>query len=108
MAPDKPILATLIFDNAEYGSAAITSPRVVVGRHSGDDIRVNDIRVSRHHALLTLSDGGTFEIHNQTADRSSANPIQINGEVLEHAILKDGDKVLIGGVPLTFRLGGRA
>ena len=108
VAPDKPVLATLVFDNPEYGSAVITSPRVVVGRHSGDDIRVNDIRVSRHHALLTLSDGGTFEIHNQTADRSSANPIQINDEVLERAILRDGDKVLIGGVPLTFRLGKAA
>jgi Kef-type K+ transport system membrane component KefB len=108
VAPDKPVLATLVFDNAEYGSAVITSPRVVVGRHSGDDIRINDVRVSRHHALLTLSDGGSFEIHNQTADRSSANPIQINGEILEHTVLKDGDKVLLGGVPLTFRLGKAA
>lgn len=108
VAPDKPILATLVFDNPEYGSAVITSPRVVVGRHSGDDIRINDVRVSRHHALLTLSDGGTFELHNQTADRSAANPIVINGEVLEHTVLKDGDKVLLGGVPLTFRLGKAA
>lgn len=108
VAPGKPVLATLVFDKAGYGSAAITSPRVVVGRHSDDDIRVNDIRVSRHHALLTLSDGGSFEIYNQTADRSSANPIEINGEILEHAVLKDGDKVLIGGVPLTFRLGKAA
>jgi hypothetical protein len=104
-APGKAVLARLVFENPGYESAAITSPRVVVGRHSGDDIRINDIRVSRHHALLTLGDGGTFEIRNQTADRSSANPITINGEVLEHAVLRDGDKVLLGGVPLTFRLG---
>lgn len=105
---DKPVLATLVFDKPEYGHAAVTSPRMVVGRHSGDDIRINDIRVSRHHARLTQVEGGAFEIHNQTADRSSANPILINGEVKEHAVLKDGDQVNLGGVAFTFRLGRAA
>ena len=43
------------------GEIAITEPRTVIGRHSDANIRVNDIRVSRHHALLVLDEGGQFE-----------------------------------------------
>ena len=104
--PDMPVLATLVFDRQDYGRAVITSPRVVIGRHSRDDIRINDVRVSRHHASLSLSDGGMFELHNQTADRAAANPIFVNGVEKERALLKDGDEVVLGGVvPLPRRRG---
>jgi Kef-type K+ transport system membrane component KefB len=86
-----------------YGEAKVMSPRVLIGRHSEDTIRINDIRVSRHHALLTEGDGGQFEIFNQTADRSDPNPILINGVEKEHSVLNDGDLVSLGGVEFIFR-----
>jgi hypothetical protein len=93
-----PVLATLEFDDG-LGSFNVSSPTATVGRHSEDDIRINDIRVSRHHARLSQNQDGRFEIHNQTADRDIANPIIINGIEHEHAVLKDGDKVELGGAP---------
>ena len=102
-APDRPVLATLEF-GGEFGTAKITSPRTVIGRHSDADVRVNDVRVSRHHALLVQGASGRFEVHNQMADRSEPNPILVNGEPKEHAVLSDGDKISLGGVPFVFHL----
>ncbi len=93
-----PTLATLTFEDG-LGQFKVTAPSMVIGRHSADDIRVNDIRVSRHHARLALTHDNKFELHNQTADRAEANPILVNGEDKEHVVLKDGDKVVLGGAP---------
>jgi Kef-type K+ transport system membrane component KefB len=96
-------LATLEFEEG-LGTFPVTGPTAIIGRHSEDDIRINDIRVSRRHARLSQSQDGRFEIHNQTADRASANPITINGVEREHAVLADGDRVTLGGAPaFTFR-----
>jgi hypothetical protein len=97
-ATKAPVLATLEFDHG-LGTFNVAAPTAVVGRHSDDDIRINDIRVSRHHARLAQNQDGRFEIHNQTADRDNANPIIINGVEHEHAILQEGDKVVLGGAP---------
>ena len=97
-----PALATVEFEKG-LGTFKVIEPRTVIGRHSDANIRVNDIRVSRHHALLAEVGGGKIELHNQMADRAEPNPILINGIIKEHAILADGDKVSLGGVGFTFR-----
>ncbi len=98
-APAKaPALATLEFAEG-LGTFSVTGPTATIGRHSDDDIRINDIRVSRRHARLAQNQDGKFEIHNQTADRANANPILINGVEHEHAVLAEGDKVVLGGAP---------
>ena len=94
----------LVFDE-RLGAVPMEKPEVIIGRHSSDDIRVNDVRVSRHHARLLQTDG-KVEIHNQTAVRSEPNPILINGVEKEHAELHDGDRVSLGGVQFTFRMAG--
>lgn len=91
----------LVFDNA-LGTVPVTRPEFVIGRHSTDDIFINDVRVSRHHARLKVANG-SYEIINQTAVRSEPNPIKVNDVPREHAVLHDGDVVSIGGVTFTFR-----
>ncbi len=98
-----PALALLEFDGAP-GRVSVMRSDVVIGRHSEDDIRVPDVRVSRHHARLVAKRGGGFEIHNLTSVRSEPNPMLINGVVQEHADIADGDIVTLGGVSFTFRL----
>jgi pSer/pThr/pTyr-binding forkhead associated (FHA) protein len=95
-------LALLEFDD-DPGVVAIERPRVTIGRHTDDDIRIKDVTVSRHHALLQLNPAGIFEIHNQTAGRSEPNPLLVNGIYREHAELADGDLVTVGGVTFRFR-----
>lgn len=73
-----------------------------IGRHSENDIRIPDVRVSRRHARL-VGMGGHYELHNLTAVRSEPNPILINGVEREHAALADGDVISLGGLKLRFR-----
>jgi pSer/pThr/pTyr-binding forkhead associated (FHA) protein len=84
------------------GTVPITKPEAIIGRHSDDDIRIPDVRVSRHHARLTSADGH-YEIHNLTAVRSEPNPLLVNGVEKEHAQLHDGDEISLGGVKFTFK-----
>lgn len=100
--PSSTTLAVLEFDTAPW-SVAMTTPEVVIGRHSQDDIRISDVRVSRHHAKLVARREGGFEIHNLTSVRSEPNPMLINGEPREHADIDDGDVVTLGGVSFTFK-----
>ena len=93
--------ARLVFDSP-LGTIPLTKSELIIGRHSEDDINIPDIRVSRHHARLTSTDG-KFTIHNLTALRSEPNPLEINGVEREHAELHDGDQVSLGGVTFTFR-----
>ena len=92
---------TLVFDNG-HGTIPLLKSEVVIGRHSGDDVQINDIRVSRHHARLKAIDG-VYEIHNQTAVRSEPNTMLVNGVEREHVRLSDGDRVSLGGIEFTFR-----
>lgn len=100
--PPRPALAVLEFED-DPGVVPVDQPRVTIGRHSDDDIRLKDVTVSRHHAVLQMNASGLFEIHNQTAGRAEPNPLLVNGVYREHAELADGDLVTIGGVTFRFR-----
>lgn len=93
-------IARLEFEGG-HGTFPLGKPEIVIGRHSQDDIRINDLRVSRHHARLKQV-GDTYEIYNLTAVRSEPNPILINGAARERALLADGDSVSVGGVNFKF------
>ncbi len=101
--PDDMPLATLEFEGPP-GRVQVRRSETVIGRHSGDDIRVPDVRVSRHHARLVARGDGGFEIHNLTAVRSEPNQMLVNGESREHADVADGDVVTLGGVSFRFML----
>ena len=95
--------AVLEFDSPPW-AVILTAPDVMIGRHSHDDVRIPDVRVSRHHARLIAGRHGGFEIHNLTAARSEPNPMLVNGEECEHASLGEGDVVTLGGVSFKLRL----
>lgn len=99
---DRPV-ATLAFEGPP-GMVPVKRGEVVIGRHSSDDVRIPDVRVSRHHARLVARVDGGFEIHNLTAVRSEPNPMLVNGASQEHADIADGDVITLGGVSFQFRL----
>lgn len=100
--PENMPVAVLEFDGPP-GTVPVQRGEVVIGRHSDDDVRVPDVRVSRHHARL-VADAGSCEIHNLTAARAEANPMLVNGERREHARVEDGDVITLGGVSFKLRL----
>lgn len=91
------VFAVLEFDDAPW-NVTMTRPEVVIGRHTQADIRLSDIRVSRHHARLVALDDGGFEILNLTAERPEPNPMLVNGRTRERADIAIGDIVTLGGI----------
>jgi hypothetical protein len=76
-------------------------PRLTVGRDPESGIFLNDITVSREHAVLTLAAGEvTIE------DVGSLNGVYINGASVTRTVLADGDSVQVGRFQMMFCSGG--
>lgn len=89
-------------DLVDGGSVPIADLPLQIGRHSSNDVRLDDVRVSRHHARIDRNAEGAIEIHNITASRSEPNPMLVNGVYSETATLRDGDIISLGGVEFTY------
>lgn len=75
----------------------IDRPRLTIGRDPECDIFLNDITVSRSHAVLELA--GT-EV--SVEDAGSLNGTYVNGVRVDRAPLGDGDVVQIGKFQMIF------
>ena len=62
-----------------------------IGRSSKNDIILDDITVSRIHALLSVSKQNI-----KITDNKSTNGIYVNNEIIDNCIIKSGDKIQIG------------
>ena len=62
-----------------------------IGRSSENNIILDDITVSRNHALLSVNKENVKII-----DNNSTNGIYINNEIINDCILESGDKIQIG------------
>lgn len=71
----------------------------VIGRLPECEITLDDPAVSRRHARIT-DDGGDYRIE----DLGSTNGVRVNGESVTSSRLRDGDRVDLGGVKVTFSL----
>ena len=71
--------------------------RTLIGRSPDCDIFLDDVTVSRKHAVL-LDRGGTFVVE----DQGSLNGTFLNRRRIESAELEDGDELQIGKYRLTF------
>ena len=68
-----------------------------IGRSPDCGIFLDDVTVSRKHAVLTERDDGFF-----IADQGSLNGTFVNRKRVESALLEDGDELQIGKYRLTF------
>ena len=69
-----------------------------VGRDPQCDIFLNDMTVSRSHALIDVSPKGCI-IH----DTNSFNGVWVNDRMVETCVLKPGDLIQIGAFCLMYR-----
>lgn len=69
----------------------IDGPELVIGRAASATVRLNDDGISRRHCRV-LSVGGQVIIE----DLGSANGTLVNGEMIQHYALKEGDKIRLG------------
>lgn len=75
-------------------------PTLSVGRDPENDIFLNDMTVSRAHAVLTVSDAGVT-----VKDAGSLNGTYVNGVCVDSADLRNGDVLQIGTFQMAFYSG---
>jgi ABC transport system ATP-binding/permease protein len=98
--PEMGNLATKMFQALMPGrSGALPKPAgaVTIGRSTDNDIVIQDVLASRHHAFLTQTPLGT-----EIRDAHSVNGTFVNGVRVGSALLTEGDVVTIGNVDLVF------
>jgi ABC-type multidrug transport system ATPase subunit len=71
-----------------------------IGREPGNDLVLDDLRVSRNHARVGMGPDGTL-----LEDLGSQNGTFVNGVRVERVRLADGDLVGIGGFTFRFQAG---
>jgi hypothetical protein len=74
----------------------VTSGNFSIGRGSDNSLRLLEESVSMAHAMIHRRSDRSFEI----TDLRSANKTRVNGKAVEHSVLKDGDRILLGDVRL--------
>jgi chromosome segregation ATPase len=91
------LLRTLTRDDAEGVVHLLNKNSISIGRGRECDIRLQSGSVSRYHAVLRIShDAVIFE------DMNSTNGCFVNGRRIKRQLLKDGDRLKVGAVPLRF------
>jgi pSer/pThr/pTyr-binding forkhead associated (FHA) protein len=78
-------------------SFAVDNERMNIGRHPDCEVFLDDVTVSRHHALLIHRGDEWF-----LDDCGSLNGTYVNRSRIESQRLSDGDEVQIGKYKLTF------
>jgi FHA domain-containing protein len=71
--------------------------QTTIGRSPDCGIFLDDVTVSRKHAVLAERDGGFY-----VEDQGSLNGTFVNRKRVESALLEDGDEVQVGKYRLTF------
>jgi len=79
-------------------------PRIVIGRDPESDIFLNDVTVSRSHAVVHVQDDAVVRIE----DTGSLNGTYVNDEIVTDVVLRSGDTVQIGRFKMIFLSGGGA
>lgn len=85
------------------GEWLLSTGASVLGRDPDCSVRIDSSTLSRRHAqFVCTSDEVTIQ------DLGSKNGTQVNGSLVTQPIaLRDGDRIEVGSVALTFRLGDR-
>jgi FHA domain len=75
----------------------IDRPRLTIGRDPKSDVFLNDMTVSRTHAVVECEGTGIT-----VRDGGSLNGTYVNGTIVDDAVLQDGDVVQIGTFQMVF------
>ncbi|MCI0452431.1 MAG: FHA domain-containing protein [Candidatus Latescibacteria bacterium] len=97
----KPPVVVLRFKDREIGRWEVDRPRLRIGRTPDNDIVIDNLAVSRLHALIEEEKGGYF-----VRDCDSLNGTEVNGARITRRKLEDGDEITIAKHTIQFRVQG--
>jgi pSer/pThr/pTyr-binding forkhead associated (FHA) protein len=95
----KPPVLILRFKEREIGRWEMDRPRLRIGRTPDNDIVIDNLGVSRLHAVVE-EEKGAYSVR----DCDSLNGTVVNGERTPHKTLQDGDEISIGKHTIVFRV----
>ncbi len=104
--PKRDLRPSLVFLNGDLLAVPIPLDRekVILGRALEADVRINDAKVSRQHAVITSVNNSKENAGYVLADLNSRNGTFLNGEKITSEVLSNGDKITIGKHILRFDL----
>ena len=89
---EEPLFLLSLLNNELMSSSwKLSNKDYKIGRSSENNIILDDITVSRNHALLSVRKGNI-----KITDNNSTNGIYINNVIESDSELKSGDKIQIG------------
>ncbi len=94
---ESPVLVVKFGGGRQGEHLPLRGEKETIGRHPGSSLFLDDVTVSRNHAVIERT-GGAHEI----ADLASLNGTYVNRQRIERARLRDGDEVQIGKFKLTY------
>ncbi len=86
--------------NDEGARFPLEQPETTVGRHPESDVFLDDITVSRKHAVF-VTEGQVTSVR----DAGSLNGTYVNRERIDEAVLASGDEVQVGKFKLVYLRG---
>ena len=87
-------------DGAVLERRTLACGRLLIGRSAHNDLCLRSRFVSRHHAVLIVTETGAHIV-----DLRSTNPVRVNGQAVQNQALTAGDLLSIGNYQLRFDSG---
>ena len=89
---DEPLYILSLLNNELMSySWKLANKEYNIGRSSSNSVILDDVTVSREHAILSISDNSPY-----IKDKNSTNGIYVNNKIIQECNLKSGDKLQIG------------
>ncbi|MEO1766012.1 FHA domain-containing protein [Thiobacter aerophilum] len=79
------------------GERVLNQERIRIGRRADNELVLDDLSVSNEHALVITIRNDSF-----IQDLNSMNGVRVNGRLIRHHHLQDGDEVTIGTFTLRY------
>jgi Inner membrane component of T3SS, cytoplasmic domain len=92
--------AWLTIEGRSSDTMPLAGDVIRIGRHEGNDIRLTDRSVHRHHAVIERLSEESFVITDVSG--KDGNGVRVNGVRTERAQLADGDLIELGRAKLRF------
>jgi len=90
------------FKNGQRREIPLPAPTTVIGRRPDCNLQIPAKDVSRLHCQIAI-EGGAVTLK----DLGSTNGTYVNGERVDEAVLRPGDKVRVGPVVFTVQIDGQ-
>ena len=88
---------TLLFNDAVVSEHEIDKEQLTIGRKPDNDIQIDNLSVSGHHARVLTILGDSF-----VEDTDSTNGTYVNGSLIRKHALQDGDLIVLGKHKLAY------